>query len=72
MKHKSNLESLPTQIQEHRYAVQAACLKVAGVERLKLFAEGWQREQEIWAELHPERAKIFEQELKYVLPKTKT
>lgn len=60
MKQKIDLNQIPVEIQDFRVAAQKR-IEAAdpGVDRLKVFADCWKEEQDLWIKAYPDRAEEF-------------
>jgi len=62
VKPKINLNEIPAEIQEFRKAAQERVSAAdPGVDRLKVFADCWREEQELWIKAYPDRAEAFKE-----------
>lgn len=60
MKPKIDLNEIPDEIKNFRVlAEQRIAAADDGLERLKVFADCWREEQDLWAKAYPERAEAF-------------
>ena len=62
MKPKVTLNEVPVEIQEFRVKAQERISAAdPGVDRLKVFADCWKEEQDLWLKSYPDRAAAFEE-----------
>lgn len=62
MKPKINLNEIPAEIQAFRKEAQDRISAAdPGVDRLKVFADCWREEQELWIKAYPDRAEAFKE-----------